>query len=486
MKTMRKVLSVLLVLAMILSLGAMAVSAAGNGTITVTDAQKGETYSLYKLFDLSYDQENTPTKFAYTYTKNGENDNFLTALQSDGSPFNLEAIVTKPGEFNVALKEDLQGDQNKTKAKEAVINFLKANEAVLPTPAEKTAADANPLVFDNLDHGYYYLTSTSGTLVTLDSNTPTVDVQDKNEAPTLTKQVLEDSNHEWGSSNTASIGENVEFRITVNAKHGAENYVVHDTLPAGMTYNGNLAVANLTKDEHYSVTVQGQQITVTFTQDYLNTLNANTLLEIRYTAKLNHSAVIGGAGNVNTAYMTYGASGQTAEATTTTYTYGFDLVKTTLVGDPGQEAHKLLNGAAFKLYDAKKGGNEIVLIQQADGSYHPLVGQETAADRIDMTQTAKVRINGLDNGTYYLEEVQAPAGYNKVKERIEVKIKDANLDATVNNTDYTSGGIEVVNRTGAELPSTGGMGTTMFYVLGAVLVLGAAIALVAKRRVREQ
>ena len=482
MKTMRKVLSVLLVLAMILSLGAMAVSAAEvkDGVITVTDAQKGETYSLYKLFDLSYDQENTPTKFAYTYTKNGEADAFLTALQAQESPFALEEIKTTvdAGKYNVTLKDG--------KKDVDVVKFLKDNAASLPKPQTKEAGTDGNLVFDQLDHGYYYLTSTSGTLVTLDSNTPTVDVQDKNEAPTLTKQVLEDSNHQWGSSNTASIGENVEFKITIAAKHGAENYVVHDTLPAGMTYNGNLAVANLTKDEHYSVTVQGQQITVTFTQDYLNTLNANTLLEIRYTAQLNHSAVVGAAGNVNTAYMTYGAQGKTADATTTTDTYGFDLVKTTLVGDPGQEVHKLLNGAAFKLYNAKKGGNEIKLIQQADGSYHPLVGQETAADRIDMTQTAKVRINGLDNGTYYLEEVQAPAGYNKVKERIEVKIKDANLDATVNDTDYTSGGIEVVNRTGAELPSTGGMGTTMFYVLGAVLVLGAAIALVAKRRVREQ
>ena len=488
MKTMRKVLSVLLVLAMILSLGAMAVSAAGNGTITVTDAQKGETYSLYKLFDLSYDQKNTPTKFAYTYTKNGEADTFLTALQSDGSPFNLVAIVTKPGEFNVALKEDLQGDQNKTKAKEAVINFLKANEAVLPTPAKKTAADANPLVFDNLDHGYYYLTSTSGTLVTLDSNTPTVDVRDKNKAPTLTKLVQEDSNKSWGTKNTASVGETVNFKITIAAKQGAKNYVVQDALPAGMTYNGDLAVAGADAATDYRVNAQaqGQDITVTFEKAYLDKIAQNTDIVITYSATVNHRAVIGGAGNVNKAYMTYGAQGKTADATTTTYTYGFDLVKTTLVGDTGQEAHKLLNGAAFKLYNEKEGGNEIKLIRQTDGSYHPLVGQETAADRIDMTQTAKVRINGLDNGTYYLEEVQAPAGYNKVKERIEVKIENANLDATVNDTDYTGGGIEVVNRTGAELPSTGGMGTTMFYVLGAVLVLGAAIALVAKRRVREQ
>ena len=482
MKTMRKVLSVLLVLAMILSLGAMAVSAAEmkDGVITVTDAQKGETYSLYKLFDLSYDQENTPTKFAYTYTKNGAADAFLTALQAQESPFALEEIKTTvdAGKYNVTLKDG--------KKYVDVVKFLKDNAASLPKPQTKQAGTDGNLVFDQLDHGYYYLTSTSGTLVTLDSNTPTVDVQDKNEAPTLTKLVQEDSNQSWGAKNTASVGETVNFKITIAAKQGAKNYVVQDALPAGMTYNGDLAVAGAAAATDYQVNAQGQNITVTFEKAYLDKIAQNTDIVITYSATVNHSAVVGAAGNVNKAYMTYGASGKTADATTTTYTYGFDLVKTTLVGDPGQEAHKLLNGAAFKLYDAKEGGNEIVLIQQADGSYHPLVGQETAADRIDMTQTAKVRINGLDNGTYYLEEVQAPAGYNKVKERIEVKIKDANLDATVNNTDYTSGGIEVVNRTGAELPSTGGMGTTMFYVLGAVLVLGAAIALVAKRRVREQ
>ena len=482
MKTMRKVLSVLLALAMILSLGAMAASAAEvkDGVITVTDAQKGETYSLYKLFDLSYDQENTPTKFAYTYTKNGAADAFLTALQAQESPFALEEIKTTvdAGKFNVTLKDG--------KKDVDVVKFLKDNAASLPKPQTKEAGTDGNLVFDQLDHGYYYLTSTSGTLVTLDSNTPTVDVQDKNEAPTLTKLVQEDSNQSWGAKNTASVGETVNFKITIAAKKGAEKYVVQDTLPAGMTYNNDLAVAGAAATTDYQVNAQGQNITVTFEKAYLDKITQNTDIVITYSATVNHSAVIGGAGNVNTAYMTYGAQGQTADATTTTYTYGFDLVKTTLVGDPGQEAHKLLNGAAFKLYDAKEGGNEIVLIQQADGSYHPLVGQETAADRIDMTQTSKVRINGLDNGTYYLEEVQAPAGYNKVKERIEVKIENANLDATVNDTDYTSGGIEVVNRTGAELPSTGGMGTTMFYVLGAVLVLGAAVALVAKRRTREQ
>lgn len=472
MKTMKKVFSVLLVLAMILSLGAMAVSAAPtDGSVTVTDPQKGETYKLYKLFDLSYDQPNNPTKFAYTYTKNGETDTFLTALQGTDSPFTLTQTTTA-NVYNVALKDQ--------KTSVDVVKFLKANEAALHNPTEKIAGEEAQLVFDNLDHGYYYLTSTSGTLVTLNSNTPNVNVKDKNEAPTLTKQVQEDSTGVWGESNTASVGEKVNFKITIAAKKGAKNYVVHDTLPAGMTYNSDLTIESY--ETMYEVKVEEQDITVTFNESFLQNLQQEeTQVTINYSATMNHDAVIGGAGNVNTAYMTYGASGRTVDATTTTYTYGFDLVKT-------DADNKLLEGATFKLYDAEKDGNEIKLIKQADGHYHPLVGQETAADLIDMTQTAKVRIEGLDNGTYYLEEVQAPAGYNKLTSRVKVTIQDANQDATLgeqNNT-YVSGGVKVENQAGSQLPSTGGMGTTMFYVLGAVLVLGAAVLLIAKRRVREQ
>lgn len=472
MKTMKKVFSVLLVLAMILSLGAMAVSAAPtDGSVTVTDPQKGETYKLYKLFDLSYDQPNNPTKFAYTYTKNGETDTFLTALQGTDSPFTLTQTTTA-NVYNVALKDQ--------KTSVDVVKFLKANEAALHNPTEKIAGEEAQLVFDNLDHGYYYLTSTSGTLVTLNSNTPNVNVEDKNEAPTLTKQVQEDSTGVWGESNTASVGETVKFKITIAAKKGAKNYVVHDTLPAGMTYNSDLKIEAY-PETMYTVNVDGQKITVTFNESFLQNLQQEeTQVTINYSATMNHDAVIGGAGNVNTAYMTYGASGRTVDATTTTYTYGFDLVKT-------DADNKLLAGATFKLYDAPEGGNEVKLVKQAAG-YHPVVGQEASNEVIDMTKNAKVRIEGLDNGTYYLEEVQAPAGYNKLTSRVKVTIQDANQDATLNDLDdtYVSGGVQVVNQAGSQLPSTGGMGTTMFYVLGAVLVLGAAVLLIAKRRVREQ
>lgn len=479
MKTMRKVLSMLLVLAMLLSLGAMAVSAApGDGKVTVTDPQPGEEYKLYKLFDLIYDQPDTPTKFAYTYTTvDATQDEFLTALQTQESPFTL-TLTSTDKVYNVALKGN--------KTAEDVVTFLKANAKDLPDPvAATTAQDRNALVFDGLAYGYYYLTSTLGTLVTLDSNTPNVDVQDKNEVPTLTKQVQENSNQTWGKENTASMGDDVKFQITLTAKTGAQNYVVHDTLPAGLTYNSDPVVSvngqPLTPTTDYTVSDKGQNITVQFTQDYLDKITANTDIVITYSAKLNHSAVVGAPGNVNTAWMTYGKTGKTTDEVTTTYTYGFDLVKT-------DAAKKLLNGATFKLYDALTDGNEVKLIKQDNGNYYRVVGQETAAEVIDMTSNAKVRIEGLDNGIYYLEEIQAPAGYNKLNQRVKVEIMDGNLDATLNDLGdtYVSGGVQVENQTGAELPGTGGMGTTVFYVLGAILVLGAAVLLVAKRRVREK
>ena len=114
---------------------------------------------------------------------------------------------------------------------------------------------------------------------------------------------------------------------------------------------------------------------------------------------------------------------------------------------------------------------------------------------VDAIDAGTAVIKGLAAGTYYLEETEAPAGYNKLTEMVKLELKpgaaDGEVDVMVAGPDgqpvaAENDTVEVLNKTGSLLPSTGGMGTTLFYVLGAVLVLGAAIALVAKRRVREQ
>lgn len=161
---------------------------------------------------------------------------------------------------------------------------------------------------------------------------------------------------------------------------------------------------------------------------------------------------------------------------TDTETYYFDLVK-------DNDKDEVLEGAEFKLYDAETSGNEIPVVKVSDGVYRVAVTGETGV----AIEAGTARIQGLDGTkTYYLEEIKAPAGYNILTSRVAVQMESADHPATVENNKYVSGGVEVVNQRGAELPSTGGIGTTIFYVIGAILVIGAGILLVTRRRMSSK
>lgn len=191
-------------------------------------------------------------------------------------------------------------------------------------------------------------------------------------------------------------------------------------------------------------------------------------------------AVIYPGPNTNETKLVYGEGSETTWDKTETFTYQFDLVKT-------KTDKTVLDGAEFKLYDAKTGGNEIALIDESNGVYRVATAAEKAAEGfVSATiKAGKVTIKGLDSGTYYLEETKAPAGYNVLAERVEVKIDHANLTATVEGDTYVSGGVQVINQTGAELPSTGGIGTTIFYVVGGLLVVAAGVLLVTRKRMSK-
>ena len=143
--------------------------------------------------------------------------------------------------------------------------------------------------------------------------------------------------------------------------------------------------------------------------------------------------------------------------------------------------NKVLDGAEFKLYDAKTGGNEIPLVKVSNGVYRFAKDGEQAVDTIT-TVNGQLEIKGFDANTiYWLEETKAPEGYNKLAGRVEIAVKDANIDATVSGGIWQSGGVHIINNTGSELPSTGGIGTAIFYALGGALVLGAIVFLSRKR-----
>lgn len=351
---------------------------------------------------------------------------------------------------------------------------------------QSLTAGESLVVFENLPLGYYLVDSSLGALCGLDTTNNEVIIQEKNAVPTIDKQVQEDSDNSWGNHNDADIGQTVNFKTTVHAKKGAENYVVHDKMSAGLTLKPEtIAVEGLTKDKDYTVKAEGFtdgcSFEIAFTKEYLKTITKDTDIVITYAAILNENAKIADGVNANDTKLTYGDNNSTEWIQTQTKTYQFQLVKT-------DTDKKILEGAEFELYDAFTGGNKIALVMIEEGIYRVATAAEKAAEDFTsaVIKAGQATIQGLDGSTtYYLEEVKAPAGYNKLAERVAVAIAQENLNAQAADGAYVSGGVQVINNTGSLLPDTGGMGTTIFYLIGGILVVAAVVLMVAKKRMHS-
>lgn len=484
MKYRKKLTSILLALLMTLGLSVTAF-AAGTNTITVTGAQANETYKIYKMLDLSVNDD----KSAYTYTVNSAWKDFFAA-GGDGAAY----VQIEDG--YVTWNEDKKDAESMEAFAKAAAKFAAENNVAEAVESQTPEADGN-ITFDKLDNGYYLITSTNGTMamVLTTPKDPKATVAEKNEEPTIDKEVKE--GEKWGETNDASIGDTVEFRTTVHAKKGAKNYVVHDQMSDGLTLNQNsitvkVGDTTLTANTDYTVAFNASHknadntvvstcdFEITFKQEYLDKITGNTDIVITYSAILNDKAVISPEENPNKTKLDYGDKSETEWDETKTYTFKFDLVKT-------KEDNTVLTGAKFKLYDAKTGGNEIALVKENNEYRVATAAEKGVTGFVGATiEAGNVTIKGLDTGTYYLEEIEAPAGFNKLAERVEVKINKANLEATIDSGKWTSGGVQVVNKTGTELPSTGGIGTTIFYVVGAILVVSAGVLLVVKKRMKDE
>ena len=214
---------------------------------------------------------------------------------------------------------------------------------------------------------------------------------------------------------------------------------------------------------------------VRFTQEFCDHLKTNDKVIVYYEAMLNRNAIVAADGNPNEAALEYGEHNKTTADMTTTKTYGFDLVKT-------DSQNKLIDGAEFRIYDAATGGNEVKVVLMDDGVTYRRARADEEGVSIKV-KDGQVRIVGFDNGTYYLEETKSPEGYNQLTARQSFTIADGNLDAVFNDGIFSTGsGVHVVNKTGSMLPETGGMGTTLFITIGAMMVMAAGCLLVTKKR----
>ena len=365
-----------------------------------------------------------------------------------------------------------------------------ASDNSVPTAANDITPSADgTITFEGLEPGYYLITSTYGTLAIVETTptNPSATVEEKNPGTDIDKEVQEDSDSSWGEENSAQIGDTVYFRTTVTIKKGAVKYIVHDKMDDGLTFNtGSIAVNVLTKDtEGKDVTTpltEGREYTVVttgladgctfevrFTQTYLDTITEDTTVVITYNAVLNENAAITDGEN-NDSKVTWGNASDTEWDRTNTKTYQFDILKY----DAKDTAKNPLAGATFQLKDAS--GNVVKLIKVSDTEYRVANGNETGAvDSFITVGSGKIVIKGVDLDTYTLYETAAPEGYNTLKDPVSVTVLATNALT-----------VEVPNQSGTELPSTGGMGTTLFYTLGAILVLGAGILLVTKKRMSEK
>lgn len=491
MKLIKKIAAIMFAFMMVVSMSCNvkaddATTTTGEtGTITINNAVDGQTYTIYKLLDLeSYEpkkNEQGEEIGNYSYKPNKDWNNFIsTAIDSAGNNY-----------FDVDENGYARWNVDKTKTAEFAQKALAyATTNNIGNKGTATASN-NTVTFDNLDLGYYLVDSSVGALCGLNTTNPTATIEEKNGVPSVEKKIVQ--NNTDVESNFANIGETINFKTTITAQKGAQSYVLHDTMEKGFTFNKDVKVKvsgqtnylNSTTD--YEVVENAEDkctFDIKFKEEFLKTINDTTKIEVTYSATLNGDAEIHD-NNDNTTHLTYGEKNNTTTSTTHTITYGINVLKYT-----GDTTNTLAN-AKFSLYDAETNGNIYKLVQKTDTTnYRLAMTGEDGITEITTNNTGKFSIQGLKPGTYWLEETSAPKGYNKLAKRIKVVINDDgtlivdNKDRDENNSLINQ--VNVENKTGTVLPSTGGAGTTMIYLVGAVLVLGSGVVLATKRRVKNK
>ena len=487
--TLRKafafVVALVMAIAMIPASFAHADPTTETGSITINDAVPGQTYSVYQIL---YLESYNSVAGAYAYKANAAWEDWLKK-QTHYVSFDAQGYVTWVG-----------GDDAEAFAKLAQVRAASMTaDATTTAPAADEGKTYSTVQFNNLKLGYYLVDTSLGTLCSLDTTNPNVVMQEKNAVPTNVKTVQEDSTNSYGEKNDANIGQTVNFQSTIIAQKGAQNYVFHDTMGSGLTYTG-LTGITLTKandnsvsdvdSSNYTVVADnlgdGCTFEVEFDQAFCDTLATGDKIVISYTATLNENAVIGGEGNPNTSKLSYGDSSNTKytpDSQTKTYTWDLDVLK---YGN-GDET-KLLSGAEFVLLNKDK--SQVAIITNGKFSRWndvPSVGENgeitwPSGSVLTTDTNGKIQIDGLDADTYYLREVKAPNGYNKLSSDILATVIGATTNADGSTSSYTTVVAKINNQSGTELPSTGGMGTTVFYVVGGILVVGAIVLLVARKR----
>ena len=476
---MKKLVNILLVLAMVLGMIPTMVNAeksynTNDGKITINPAKENQVYKIYEVLKLESFDSDKGAKGAYAYKATEAWKTFINSAGIKGVYVNVDAqgyVTWVPAKDNEAGAAEFAAK---------ALAYAKDEANSIAATATKESGNNTTVEFTGLNLGYYLVDSSLGALCGLTTTAKEVTIHEKNTAGDMKKEVKTDSGS-YGESNTASIGDTIEYKIEVTIGKGAETYTLTDLLDESLTLDVNSISVTAPNVTDFAT------INTTATNDYTfkvviegSKLAEGTEVTITYSAVLNEKAK---KVNNNKATLVYGNNNK-IEKETKTYTYEFDLIKT-------DSSNVLLDGAEFRLYDAATGGNEIkVIFDEANHIYRVATEAEKDAAVAITATNGKATIFGLGNGTYYLAETKQPEGYNKLASRVEVKVENADNKATTETADnvikYVRGGVRVINYNGTVLPTTGGLGTTLFIAIGSLVALMSAVVLVTNKRMANE
>ena len=469
MKLIKKIAAIMFAFMMVVSMSCN-VKAAGTGKITIDNAKNGETYTIYQVLTLeSSDVEKglysyIPVNDAWkAYFKTEEGKKYMTV---DDNGY----VTTKYTEKN---------------AQELAQALIKQAKIINYNPQSITADKDGTIEFTGLALGYYVVDTTVGTLCGLNTANPEVTIKDKNEKPTVEKKIVEGD--QLVDKNSANIGDAVNFKTTITAQAGAKKYVLHDTMSGSLTFNDDVVITyngNVLNDSDYTVTkpgADGSTFDVTFTESFLNQLTANSKLYVTYSATVNENAVVKDP-MTNKTYLTYGDKNtETNKPETITKTFGIPVFKYTNVNTPLAGAEFILSTDPNCVDDTKN----LKFTKNTEGKYrYDKTGSTTLTSLDKGRDKGRIDVEGLKAGTYYLKETKAPDGYNLLKKPVTITIDSEGKIYVDGSGEVNNGDVRVQNNSGTLLPNTGGVGTTMIYLVGAVLVFGSGVVLVTKRRVK--
>ena len=552
MKSMKKLMALLLALTLMLALGTTAFAASSDGatgTITVLNPIEGETYTAYKIFDVTYDDNNDTIPLTsgdaedhYAYTIDSDSPWFATVAAYAGGAADTDGVYSDNGltltpAVNTAspIKYVVTADDTFSAA-----DFAEELKDVLTGITDEDAVElaGDPPTATGLDLGYWFVSSTNGSLCNLTTTNPSQNIYDKNQPLDIDKTVDDEDN-------TVEVGQVLTYTLTADLPKDVTGYeefhfVIGDTMTEGLTYRciDSITIGGVAQTvpaaipgityKHGGIDatdadMNGFSIDIDFATKNTdgNLVYASALgktVVITYRAIVNENAIERGV-ETNTATLKYSndpndssSYKEVPDVTVDVYTLNIAVNKVSPDDEPLADAkfvlYKEVEGVKhYYLYGERDGFDDVQWVALPSGiaDVESALKADTGFCTVRTSDSNGVLdddFEGLDAGTYYLEEIKAPAGFNLpadpfivvITKNVDATTKEVTFTATVDGIDVSDGmtsasltvNAEIENQSGTILPSTGGFGTTMLIVLGSVLFMATAIVLVTKKRMYNE